>query len=63
MANGKSIFFNVQHAPIGADAAHAAWLLRPENAYWAWSDQMVAGSARGSKYYPRGETAILWTLK
>jgi hypothetical protein len=43
-----------------ADAAHAAWLLRDENAYFAWSDQMVKGVARGSKYYPRGVTAILW---
>ncbi len=43
-----------------ADAAHVAWLLHPEESYWAWSDQMVAGEARGSKYYPRGVTAILW---
>jgi hypothetical protein len=46
-----------------ADAAHAAWLLRPENTYWAWSDQMVKGIARGSKYYPRGVSAILWTAE
>jgi hypothetical protein len=44
-----------------ADAAHRAWLLHPENAYFAWSDQMVNGIARGSKYYPRGVTAWLWT--
>lgn len=43
-----------------ADAAHRAWLLRPENTYFAWSDQMVNGVARGSKYYPRGVTAWLW---
>jgi hypothetical protein len=43
-----------------ADAAHLAWLLDPENAYFAWSDQMVAGKARGSKYYPRGVTSWLW---
>ncbi len=43
-----------------ADAAHRAWLLDPENAYFAWSDQMVAGRARGSKYYPRGVTSWLW---
>jgi hypothetical protein len=43
-----------------ADAAHRAWLLDPENAYFSWSDQMVAGKARGSKYYPRGVTAWLW---
>ncbi|MEM7624066.1 MAG: glycoside hydrolase family 52 protein [Planctomycetota bacterium] len=43
-----------------ADAAHAAWLVRPDNAYWAWSDQMHAGEAKGSKYYPRGVTSALW---
>jgi xylan 1,4-beta-xylosidase len=43
-----------------ADGAHLAWLLHPENGYYAWSDQMVAGRARGSKYYPRGVTAWLW---
>jgi hypothetical protein len=43
-----------------ADAAHRAWLEAPENAYFAWSDQMVSGVARGSKYYPRGVTAWLW---
>lgn len=43
-----------------ADAAHVAWLLDPQNAYWAWSDQMVSGVALGSRYYPRGVTAILW---
>jgi len=44
-----------------ADGAHMAWLLEPENAYYAWSDQMLAGKAVGSRYYPRGVTAILWT--
>ena len=48
------------HVTAHADAAHAAWLLRPKNLYWAWSDQMLAGDAVGSKYYPRGVTAILW---
>jgi len=43
-----------------ADAAHAGWLQRDVNAYWAWSDQMHAGHAQGSKYYPRGVTAALW---
>ena len=43
-----------------ADAAHVRWLVRPESAYWSWSDQIVAGIARGSKYYPRGVTSILW---
>ncbi len=43
-----------------ADEGHAGWLLREENVYWAWSDQMVSGVAKGSKYYPRGVTSILW---
>lgn len=43
-----------------ADAAHRAWLVDPENAFFAWSDQMVAGKAKGSKYYPRGVTSWLW---
>lgn len=43
-----------------ADAAHAAWLTDPKNAFWSWSDQMLAGTAIGSKYYPRGVTAVLW---
>jgi len=45
-----------------ADAAHMAWLLRPENIFFAWSDQMVNGIARGSKYYPRGVTSWLWLM-
>ena len=43
-----------------ADERHADWLLSEENLYWAWSDQMVSGIAKGSKYYPRGVTGILW---
>ncbi|HEY8965431.1 MAG TPA: glycoside hydrolase family 52 protein, partial [Candidatus Methylacidiphilales bacterium] len=43
-----------------ADSRHAAWLLDPQNAYWAWSDQIVSGVAKGSKYYPRGVTSFLW---
>jgi len=43
-----------------ADERHAAWLLDEENSYWAWSDQIVRGVAKGSKYYPRGVTSILW---
>lgn len=50
------------HAPDAkADRAHVGWLVAPENAYYAWSDQMLAGRAVGSRYYPRGVTAILWT--
>jgi len=43
-----------------ADAAHVWWLIRPESAYWSWSDQIVSCIASGSKYYPRGVTSILW---
>lgn len=43
-----------------ADRAHLDWLMRPVNAYFAWSDQMLEGKAVGSRYYPRGVTAILW---
>ncbi|ANE45942.1 beta-xylosidase [Paenibacillus swuensis] len=47
-------------AMLRADAAHVSWLLHPEESYWCWSDQMINGVAIGSKYYPRGVTAILW---
>jgi hypothetical protein len=43
-----------------ADEAHVNWLLHPESRYWAFSDQIVSGIAKGSKYYPRGVTAWLW---
>jgi hypothetical protein len=43
-----------------ADAAHAAWLTDPRNGIWSWSDQILSGFAKGSKYYPRGVTSILW---
>lgn len=43
-----------------SDAAHVAWLISEKNAYWSWSDQMMAGTICGSRYYPRGVTAILW---
>ncbi|KQO04644.1 glycoside hydrolase family 52 protein [Paenibacillus sp. Leaf72] len=43
-----------------ADSAHVAWLLHPELSYWCWSDQVLSGQIVGSKYYPRGVTAILW---
>ncbi|AIQ53988.1 glycoside hydrolase family 52 protein [Paenibacillus sp. FSL R7-0331] len=46
-----------------ADAAHVSWLLHPELSYWCWSDQILAGLIGGSKYYPRGVTAILWLLE
>lgn len=43
-----------------ADLAHLGWLMDRDNAYYAWSDQMVAGKAEGSRYYPRGVTCTLW---
>ncbi len=43
-----------------ADAAHVSWLTSEQNAYWSWSDQILAGVICGSRYYPRGVTAILW---
>jgi hypothetical protein len=43
-----------------ADKAHVEWLLHPRESYHCWSDQMLLGVARGSKYYPRGVTSILW---
>jgi hypothetical protein len=46
-----------------ADAAHVDWLLHPELSYWCWSDQILNGLICGSKYYPRGVTAILWLLE
>lgn len=45
---------------IKADQAHMKWLLKKENLRWAWSDQMHSGVAKGSLYYPRGVTSILW---
>jgi len=45
-----------------ADAAHVSWLLDNRNSYYAFSDQIVKGEARASKYYPRGVTSVLWTL-
>ncbi|GLX71506.1 glycoside hydrolase family 52 protein [Paenibacillus glycanilyticus] len=43
-----------------ADHAHVSWLKDPQNAYWAWSDQTHEGIVKGSRYYPRGVTSILW---
>ncbi|WP_426452605.1 glycoside hydrolase family 52 protein [Paenibacillus sp. S-38] len=43
-----------------ADEAHVNWLLHPQLSYWCWSDQILSGEIIGSKYYPRGVTAILW---
>ncbi|MFC0329979.1 glycoside hydrolase family 52 protein [Paenibacillus sepulcri] len=46
-----------------ADAAHVNWLLHPQLSYWCWSDQILSGEIIGSKYYPRGVTAILWLFE
>ncbi|MFP4540859.1 MAG: glycoside hydrolase family 52 protein [Opitutales bacterium] len=43
-----------------ADRGHVEWLLDPRNALFAWSDQCYDGLMGGSKYYPRGVTAVLW---
>jgi len=42
-----------------ADAAHVKWQT-DGSAYWACSDQIVHGQAKGSRYYPRIVTAGLW---
>lgn len=42
------------------DDAHIRWLTTGNSAYWAFSDQIIRGVAQGSKYYPRGVTAVLW---
>jgi hypothetical protein len=41
-----------------ADAAHVAWL-SPGSAAWGFTDQIVSGRGIGSKFYPRGVTAVL----
>jgi hypothetical protein len=46
-----------------ADDAHLGWLMDKDNSYFAWSDQMLAGKAHGSRYYPRGVTSVLWLAK
>ncbi|MGW5329699.1 glycoside hydrolase family 52 protein [Streptomyces sp. NPDC004014] len=46
-----------------ADRAHARWLRHPTESRWSWSDQMIAGVAAGSRYYPRGVTAVTWLLE
>ena len=56
----KVLGFDSPATGKAADAAHRAWLLKDENLRFAWSDQMCSGVAKGSKYYPRGVTSILW---
>lgn len=43
-----------------ADAAHLRWLTEGESAFWAASDQIINGTAKGSRYYPRLITTALW---
>jgi hypothetical protein len=42
-----------------ADAAHVSWL-SPGSAPWGFTDQIASAKGIGSKYYPRGVTAILF---
>jgi xylan 1,4-beta-xylosidase len=50
----------IRQSLAGADAAHVKWMTEGESAYWACSDQFVSGVAKGSKYYPRIVTSVLW---
>lgn len=56
----KILHFDFGENGALADAAHVKWLLDPKNSFFSWSDQMLSGSAAGSRYYPRGVTSILW---
>jgi len=58
----KLLGFSQDESWKNADQAHVDWLLHPVESYWAWSDQIISGVAKGSKYYPRGVTSILWLL-
>jgi hypothetical protein len=42
-----------------ADAAHVKWQT-DGSGFWACSDQFIDGVAKGSRYYPRIVTAVLW---
>jgi xylan 1,4-beta-xylosidase len=50
-------------ADYRADKSHLGWLMDEDNVYFAWSDQMLAGKAHGSRYYPRGVTSVLWLAR
>ncbi len=52
--------FPENHPAMKSDEAHENWLKSPSNAYWAWGDQFYAGELKGSRYYPRGVTSVLW---
>lgn len=49
----------INHRMQRADHAHALWQIQG-SAYWASSDQFIHGIAKGSRYYPRMVTAVLW---
>jgi hypothetical protein len=48
--------------PDGCDAAHAKWQREGASRDWAFTDQVRSadGADLGSRYYPRGVTAVLW---
>ena len=52
----------LHEAAARADAVHARWQRTPGCGAFAFTDQVHSdtGVARGSRYYPRGVTAILW---
>ncbi|WP_437669146.1 glycoside hydrolase family 52 protein [Sorangium sp. So ce131] len=41
------------------EEAHVRWQIEGSG-YWAFSDQMQRGVPVGSRFYPRGVTAVLW---
>jgi hypothetical protein len=44
---------------LRADRAHVAWQA-PGSSTWGFTDQIQDGKPVGSRYYPRGVSAILW---
>ncbi len=50
---------NFGEEQIQHDLAHERWQ-KIGSAYWACCDQIVSGEAKGSRYYPRIVTSILW---
>jgi xylan 1,4-beta-xylosidase len=50
-----------QSEQSSAEKAHVKWLTNEKSQFYSWSDQIINGIAIGSKYYPRGVTAHLWT--
>lgn len=49
----------IQKIMTAADRAQAKWQTNG-SAYWASSDQFIHGIAKGSRYYPRLVTTVLW---